>query len=515
MKLKAALKKFNFLKKFDYPDEVTVRIANSLLSILKGSDDILTSPLCDSMDNPYHFMEGWNKILISNAHKLNGPLSDLECSSLSKFGPRSQTVPWSQREQSIKVSWSNQDENHVPKFHHLDGPGYLLPISLDQAFTKMKQKTSASHPFMVKKEKASERLLADFDKYHKRRDPCALYTRSGENKKTRNIWGFPFADTLFDMMFYVPLMLHQRTLEWRASLVGPEEVADKITKIINYAMATSRIVYSVDFAGFDASVKYQYIIESFNYFKRCFSNEFESFITYMCERFYTIELVTPTGVLRGKHGVCSGSNFTNEVDSVVQAIIALTCKFISTTWMIIQGDDGVYTMFKDEINAFDAAFTYAGLKLEKSKSVIASNYAVFCQYLFHDDYRDVHGRINGIYPTCRAINRLLFPEKAMDFKGNGIKCKDYYGIRAITILENCKYHPLHEELVRYVMAHDSFKMDFSDEGLSAFSLMTNGTVKQPLPGENYQFGTNVSGIKGFKTYQLIRQILADEQPKSD
>lgn len=510
VKLKIALKKFNFLKTLNLSDEVIMKQADSLERMLKGDDTALFTPFGQSLDID-EFFRGWQEILLANTDKMNDPLIKLESNSMTKFGPRSRSVPWSEREQSIKTSWTCQDDEHIPVFKELTGPGHLLPINMDEAKKKMKMNTSAGLPFAAKKSKVKDKLYPEFDFYHSRKDPCVLFTRTGENWKTRNIWGFPFADTLYDMLFYVPLMLHQRTLPWRCVLISADEVACKITEIINYAMATGRIVYSIDFAGFDASVKWQYIKEAFRYFASCFVKVFEEYIIEIGERFYTISLVTPKGVLRGKHGVCSGSNFTNEVDSCVQAMIAFVSDFIDAYYTIIQGDDGVYSMFREELKEFNERFAYAGLKIEHTKSDVASDYATFCQFLYSSDYRDSKGIIEPIYSTFRAITRLVFPERFTDFETVSIECKDYYGIRAITILENCKNHPLHEELVRYVVANEKYKLQFSDNGLISYCALENKGAVETSNNENFTFGAKVAGIKRFKTYKLIQTILKEEE----
>lgn len=510
MKLKLAHKKFNFLKKLNLDDEAVMKFANSLERLNKGDDNVLLTPLGDSLD-PYDFLEGWQSILLANIDKLNDPLIKLESNSKTKFGPRSRALPYSEREQSIRCSWTNQDDKHIPKFKELVGPGYLIPIGMGKAKTKIKLSSSAGLPFVAKKSKVVDKLLSNFDSYHNRKDPCVLFTRTGENWKTRNIWGFPFADTFYDMLFYVPLLLHQRTLPWRSSLVGEYEVACKITEIIDFAISTGRIIYSIDFAGFDASVKWQYIREAFKYFASCFIKSFEEYIMAISERFYTISLVTPKGVLTGKHGVCSGSNFTNEVDSVVQAMIAFSNDFIMVCKTVIQGDDGVYTMFKEDIGKFNEKFAYAGLKIEHTKSDISSNYATFCQMLYSDDYRDENGVITPVYPSYRAITRLIFPERFTDFKTTGIETKDFYGIRGITILENCKHHPLHEELVRYVVSKEKYKLQFSDSGLISYCAIENKGAEESLQTENFMYGAKIAGIKRFKTYKLVQQIISEEK----
>lgn len=512
MKQKEALKKFSFLKKLDISDTILLSAANHLKRTIDGNPEVHLTPLAKSCD-PIEFLVDWDIIFNKeeNKAKMNSTLLDLELSNRSKFGPRSIAVPWAERSASLKQSFLNQDDNHVPKFFDLPGGSNLNAASIDYASEKVKNTTSAGFPFLCKKKKAKRDLLEKFDYYLDREDPCVLYTRTSEKKKTRNVWGYPFADTLWELVFYLPLLIQQKEKKYRAALVSPDCVAKRMTELILKARSSSRIIYSVDFTAFDTSVKYQYIIKAFEYFERCFAPQFASLIRQVGERFYTIGIVTPSGVLAGKHGVPSGSTFTNEVDSVVQIGIALTNDFINENDCQVQGDDGVYILPKECIRRFEESFNYAGLNLNVEKSNVSTEYASYCQNLYHIDYM-VDGFIGGIYPTYRAICRILFQERFVNFKKAGISGKDYYGIRCLSILENCKHHPLFEELVRFVLEREKFSLDISEDGLTTYCKAKELTAES-VSNLNHQYGSNVLGIREYAAYKMAVKIL--EETKTD
>jgi len=514
MKLKEALKKFNFLKKLDLPKNVLSSAANQLSKLLEGNSEVYPTPLAKSCE-PIEVLVDWDIIFEENASKMNSTLLDLEYSNRSKFGPRSIAVPWAERSASLKESFTNQNDDHVTKFFDLPGDGDLSPVSIEEAAERIRNDSSAGFPFLAKKGKVKQILLDNFEYYLERRDPCALYTRTAEKAKTRNVWGFPFADTLFEMMFYLPILTLQRTKYYRAALVHPDLVSERITELILKARASARIIYSVDFTAFDTSVLYQYIIKAFEYFARCFAPMFESLVHSVGERFYTIGIVSPLCVHRGKHGVPSGSTFTNEVDSVVQIGIALTNNFIKEDECQIQGDDGVYILSERDVQAFEESFQYAGLKLNKEKCSISPDYAIFCQNLYHIDYySEEEKRIGGIYSTYRAINRILFQERFVNFVKRKIKGKDYYGIRTLSILENCKYHPLFEELVRFVLKREKYSLEITDDGLTKYCSALAEDSSLAISG-GHQYGAYVSGIRNFESYKVAIKILAEENVSTD
>lgn len=508
-KLFAKIKKvYPFIFKLDVPDEHIPILANHLTMLKRGTSEAYVTPVATACD-PAEYALGWQNIFNANLHRMNSTLIDLELSNRSKFGPRSIAIPWADRNAGLRASWNNQDENHIPRFSYKPGSNKLNMIPFNNAIKEIQGTSSAGLPFLKKKGDAVSELVADFETYVNRKDPCMLYTRTAEKLKTRNVWGFPFADTVYELLFYVSLLAHQRTKFYRAALVSPEMVAQHITILIHNAKDLGYVLYSVDFAAFDASTKFQYIIKAFEYIKSCFFSRFHEALDDICERMYTIPVLTPSGVWTGKHGVPSGSTFTNEVDSIIQLGIASTCEFIDENQCVIQGDDGVYILSEENIPEFKAAFKYAGLKLEESKSVISSNHVIFCQNLYHADYEDSNNVINGIYPTWRAINRLVFHEKQINFKKEGITSQDFYGSRTISILENVKHHPLHEELVRYVLSKEKYSLEISEEGLARYcEIQKRG--RKTATSLNHQHGSQVRGLRNFVTYKLVKKILAEE-----
>lgn len=496
------------MKKLDLEEAVFLKAANHLERMKEGSDEVYLTPF-GKKGIPIELYVDWQFIVKANSHKLNSDLHELESSNADKFGPRSKSKTWDERLASFEQSYKTQNENNPSPFVQEPGDGTLSPVSFNEALAKSKLSSSAGLPFLTKKAKAIKALSEHFDEYLARKDAVMINTRTGEKGRTRNLWGYPFADTVFESMFSIPYQELERTFYWRAAIVSPDLVDQRITEIIDKAMATMRFIYSVDFAGFDVSIRYQYIIKAFNDIQTAFADEFHKYVDYICERFYTIKALTPRKLFVGKHAVPSGATLTLTINSGVQKGIALLNDFINILEAQIQGDDGVYIVPKDRIEDFENTWKRAGLILEKSKSKISHNSAVFCQRLYHDDYRDAKGFIGGIYPTYRALNRLIFQEKFVNFNVLGMSGKDYYAIRTLTILENCKYHPLFEELVRFVYAREKFHLDISEDGLQRY-INISKTDTNFISQVNSQYGSNVVGIRNFECYKLIQKIAAKE-----
>lgn len=510
MKLKHAEKKFKFIKDTDYSEDIKKKIFNNLIVTFdgrEGENDVKITPLGKACD-PVRFITAWNKIYESKRHLLNKPLQDLEQSQRSKFSPRSIQVPWAERKEGVKASFSNQSEKYDnPEFYEFDDPKDLTPLDLDRAVSNLKETKSSGLPFLTSKGKAIPEVLKDWKKNLARKDPAMLYTRTESNRKTRNVWGYPIADTILEAMFFQPWQNFERTLSYRAAMVHPDELAKAVTKIILKAKETGRVILSIDFAAFDASVRCQYILKAFDRISRCFPSQFKPTIDYIAGRFCSIAIITPDGILRGLHGVPSGSMWTNTIDSIIQLGIALTCAFLCTEYIQVQGDDGIYMLYRHEVDELYKTFERAGLNVSVDKSHVADDYAMFCQNLYHLDYIKPDGVIYGIYPVYRAICHLVYMESHTDFVKVDVSSKDYYGIRTVSILEHCKHHPLFEDLVRFVFAREKYKLDFTEDGLVKYSKFLN----LPVSGLNQQYGSNVTGIRNFETMKVIRKIIAEEE----
>lgn len=492
--------RFPFLGTLNLDQDVTDRLSEHLVRTSKGSDSVYITPLGKDKDIDKLLSE-FDKVFNDGRSQINSVLLELEMSNRSKFGPRSIAIPWTSRKESLESSFN------TPKIEGIIGQystkGNLRPLSMTKGLSLLKNNTNSGLPFYTRKGKVKNRVSDKFDSLLKRRDPCILFTRTQEQKKTRNVWGYPMADTLNEMLFYSPLLAYQKKLPYRSALISPEAVSQAITRLI-LERKGSEIIYSVDFSAYDTSVSPKLQNAAFNYIRSLFQPKFSPEIDYIEERFRSIGIVTPTGIMTGDHGVPSGSTFTNEVDSIVQVKISKTLPYITDESLQVQGDDGVYKLPKDKVDELSNTFESFGLTINRDKSYVSESYAVYLQNLFHIDYvKD--GKIGGIYPIYRALNRLIYQERWSDFEDFGISGKDYYSIRAISICENCKYHPLFKELVKFVVKHDKYSLDVSDQGIVNYVRMMNNTYGA---GEilRHQYGDDIKGIRSFETYKMIKEL---------
>lgn len=497
---------FPFLDNLNIDQNAKTKLSINLARTYSGSSDILITPMANE-HGANRILSDWDKVFQENKKFMNDTLYDMEMNQRSKFGPRSIALNWLDRKPMVLEYFENSNlsaQNLKSSPVTLQNVG-LRPISLSKAMGILKNSTNSGLPFNTRKSEVKERVLNRFQHYLDRLDPCILFTRTQEQKKTRTVWGYPIADSLNEMTYYSPILNFQRQLSWRSALRGPDEVNKNITKIILAAKSLGQVIVSIDFSAYDSSINPALISLAGEYCKSLFQPPFREGLDYITNRVINIGLVTPDGILNGPHGIPSGSTFTNEFDSIIQYLIASKSGVIEMGLFDIQGDDGVYVVMEDKVGSLFSTFKRYGLNVNEDKSYQSTDYCIYLQNLYHYDYLK-DGVIGGIYPTYRALCRICFQERWANFEEYGMKGSDYYAIRAITIMENCKFHPLFEDLVRLVLKYDKYRLQTSQMGIRQYiDMISSSSGTEGILINHYS--DDIRGINSFETVKLLKKLV--------
>jgi hypothetical protein len=492
----------SFLNSLNVEKTAKEKLSNLLGRTVVGDKTILRTPFLqdESQDSILDIFDRWYE---PQADNLTQELKDLEFLNRSKFGPRSIQKDWVERKDSVYDYFKVEEKPLELQQVQPLSQGRLRPYSPSNAIKLLKNNTSSGLPFMKRKGLVKDETISSFDSLLERNDPCVMFTRTQEAGKTRAVWGYPIADTLEEMCYYKPVLEYQRTLPWRSAIVSPDNVDDAITKLINKAQTTNMKLVSMDFSAYDASVTPQLQGYAFAYIKDLFQSS-ESFrIDRIAERFATIGLITPDGVLNGQHGVPSGSTFTNEVDSLAQYVIACNNEsLVDLETIQIQGDDQA-SLSEDPDKLF-AAFEKCGLEVNREKSYVSDKHVVYLQNLYSEDYRSDDGQIRGIYPLYRALGRLVFMERFNDFSEYDIEGKHFFAIRALSILENTRNHPMFEEFVKFVASKDKYGLKLTGNSINEYvRFIKDSAGNQEIM--KYRYGDELNGIRGFQSYRILSE----------
>jgi hypothetical protein len=442
---------------------------------------------------------------------LDSKLFEIEQANIAKFGPRSIAKPWLERKASLEEYFGKSEPEALdPKVY--SGNGHLRPYTFETVKRNHLINTSNSGlPILKKKSLVKENYSKEqwIDEllepgYNM---PCVLFTRTQEGGKTRNVWGYPLCATILEQMYFQPYLKYVESQRFnRSALRGPDFVDEAMTQLINAAKFQKSRIICVDFTAFDANVSTELIHRAVSTIASHFQYGADAWqdgdggsihaLQRVLSDLTSIGICTPDGLWYGNHGVPSGSTFTNSVDSLCQLFAAGLP--VDDRLCQVQGDDGVYTNIdKDEL--YDR-FNNAGFKINEEKSYVDDERAVYLQRFYSPMYRDRRGTYLGVYSIARAFNRIVFQERFQDFDSIDISGRDYYNLRTVSILENCKHHPKFQGFVTFVAKKMPDLLDWTASGLRSFAK----EVARRSGGLNNQYSDMVTGINNFETVRLLR-----------
>jgi len=194
-------------------------------------------------------------------------------------------------------------------------------------------------------------------------EPCLAFARTQKNEKTRLVWGFPYSMTAIEGLFARPLIDKYLKLD-TAMAFG------KSTGNLGCHLRTSsyrkQYCYATDMSSFDSSIGSQLIKMAFKILSSWFNLNQDIKIAdgttipakdvwyKMVHYFIHTPIVMPDGnIYKGKrHGVPSGSYFTQMIDSVVNVIIVGTIShrfnlFVDKQDIMVLGDDVIFWSNRD------------------------------------------------------------------------------------------------------------------------------------------------------------------------
>nr|UAW00677.1 MAG: RNA-dependent RNA polymerase [Porcine picobirnavirus] len=485
-----------FYKYFDLPNP---GLRSYFDGVVKGNSEIYHSPWIKSESNEgilrdlKRIMQEWMPHLKTLAKEWPS-LYEFEEDLAAKVGPMSVKKPLKERMDDIEAYYDGillpaepvaetAIQKTIYKFRKAKG---LRLRSQERTADLMKKSTNSGAPYFLKRrqvvgktlpcELASEgrlqvlhHCLSDEEKFN----VCAILGWRGqeggpkpEDVKQRVVFMFPFAVNILELQVYQPLIEVFQRFNYVPAWVSMDEVDRSITRLFD-TKGHDDVVICTDFSKFDQHFNgvMQDAAKSILSGILTPSHESKEWLKNVFPVKYNIPLAYDWSCVRtGKHGMGSGSGGTNADETLAHTALQIEAATqhgseLNPNSMCL-GDDGVLTYPGITVEDVVQSYTSHGLEMNPDKQYVSKHDCVYLRRWHHQNYR-VDGVCVGVYSTARALGRLCMQERFYDPEDWGPKM---VALRELSIIENCKNHPLFEEFADFCMKRDKFRLGLDIPG---------------------------------------------------
>nr|USE07959.1 MAG: putative RNA-dependent RNA polymerase [Picobirnavirus sp.] len=329
------------------------------------------------------------------------------------------------------------------------------------------------------------------------------------NQKTRLVWMFPMSANLVEGSFFQPLQSILMKSVYAKQFLAPWSGFEAVRDVVTSEYREGNFVAASDFSATDAHFQLATSMEVFDVISQCFQPRFRSALEESIRYMHEIPLVvSSTTKLVGEHGVSSGSNWTNFIETIFDWILA--------EYVFLENGhySGLYAIGDDMSwcsAAYDEKFSdllaeiglTVGQEIKAEKTTNDRDKVKSLQRLFQRDYVRPDGKLRAVYSTIRALKSLVYPER---FHSPKVWSKDMEAIRDFMILENCVDHPLFEQFCRFVSAGDPHLKEFANYSKEKQDQLYRQSKLVPGLNATYNQEKRDSSLSEFASVRFIRNL---------
>nr|QXV86679.1 MAG: RNA-dependent RNA-polymerase [Picobirnavirus sp.] len=477
---------------------------NSLLSYLgnvkKGQSNIYDTPFAKG-ESTKNLLGEWRKVLVSIQDKWPS-LIEFEDDLAKKVGPLSVQLPLDERMDDIESYYEDIHLSSAPideqaikavirEFASIRG---LRMRSDKRTVDLMKKSTNSGCPYFTKRRyvvketvpitsfgfeyDGEEPLIPVVGSNYKDPTPMAAVVGwrgqeggpSKEDVKQRVIWMFPFALNIAELQVYQPLIEAVQKQNLVPAWVSMESVDRTITKLFD-TKSSDDLVVCTDFSRFDQHFNAHMQSCAKTILSKILAKGHLPWLGTIFPMKYNIPIVIgahrrpdEVELLIGPHGMASGSGGTNADETLAHRALQYEAAIRSGERLNPNsqclGDDGILSYPGITVEDVVKAYERHGQECNLSKQYASTQDCVYLRRWHHQDYR-IDGVCAGVYSTMRALGRLRYLERFMDPE---IWDEKMVALRQLSIIENCKFHPLKEQFVEFCMKRDKYRLGIDIPG---------------------------------------------------
>nr|UDL14589.1 MAG: putative RNA-dependent RNA polymerase [Picobirnavirus sp.] len=524
-------------------------------NVWKGQPNVYVAPFAKG-DTMEEILQDWNGTLVSIQTKWPS-LYDFENDLAKKVGPMSVQKPLGERSDDIDHYYEDIllpqtpiDESAVNQvIREFSKLGSLRLRSQKETVEKMKKSTNSGSPYFTKRRNVvpdtvpsqvypyfqredEDVLVNNFDDYISVRQrlphsnhlqaPAVIGWRGQEggpdadDVKQRVVWMFPFAVNVAELQVYQPLIEKAQRYNLVPAWVSMESVDKRVTALFD-TKGRDDLVVCTDFSKFD------------QHFNNCMQDAAKSVLTallaggkvaqgwltdvFHCK--YLIPLAVGTlsnnVLLRtGHHGMASGSGGTNVDETLTHRALQYEAAMRNGSTLNPNsqclGDDGILSYPGITVEDVVEAYQSHGQVCNPDKQYASTQDCVYLRRWHHVNYRE-DGVCVGVYSTNRALGRLRYLERFMNPE---YWSPEMVALRQLSIIENCKYHPLFEQFVRFCMKRDSYRLGIDIPGfldnITRLAIEATDHMQDFLGYTKTLQGEGPEGIENWRVVKYLKSV---------
>jgi hypothetical protein len=502
---------------------------------------------------PDEILHQWQEKLEQLEHGSNfeQEVFQFDSAQLQKWGPQGQVAPIDDLLKDIVYpsfdvadvpsAFSSEEwkkaKRAVTRALHSAGCRGLAPVPYSRAIDDMRARdtleSNSGWPLFTRRSKPEvvKQSIQDAEDGQWKTYPAIALFRN-YNQKTRLVWMFPMSANLVEASFFQPLqsILMKSTLA--QSFLAPWTGFEQVRKLISEAYAANGSVAASDFSSTDAHFRLSTSMEVCDVLEQCFQPRYRDALRESMTYMHTIPLIVgPDSKIEGEHGVSSGSNWTNFVETIFDMLLAVYVYYkeggedsFKITTRLVSGDltpesqyKGLYAIGDDmswvvSKSHFDDAFSdrleaygeSVGQQIKAEKTTNYPDKVKTLQRLFQAGYfQDGSNLLRGVYPTIRALKSLVYPERSHKKR---LWSKDMNAVRAFMILENCVDHPLFHEFCEFVLDGDPYLREFARKTRGEQDRILRQSKLVPGLNPTYNQERRDSSLSEFASIKYIREL---------
>lgn len=470
-----------------------------LSGLLKGRSATPQSSLYNiegktEMLEPDEILSRWQEVLASlqKGSDYEQEVFQFDSAQLQKWGPQGQIAPIGELlEDVVYPSFKSTDrpvgfssdswkaaKRYTVRWLHSCGCRGLSPVPYHRVVDDMRARdtleSNSGWPLFTRRnnpEVVAQSIQEAEDGRWKTYPAIALFRNY--NQKTRLVWMYPMSVNLVEGSFFQPLQSILMKSNAATQFLAPWTGFEEVRKRVSAAYDSSECVAASDFSATDAHFKLDTTLEVIDVLEQCFQPRYRAALRDSMTYMHSIPLIiSPDSELVGEHGVSSGSNWTNFVETIFDRILSIyvtieEAKLAGYSYtsrpkqrfyygLYAIGDDMSWSVGQSHYDAefskrLEAYGESVGQEVRADKTTNDPDKVKSLQRLFQRGYLRDDGLLRAVYPTIRALKSLVYPERSHKKK---LWSKDMAAVRAFMILENCVDHPLFEQFCKFVSDGD-------------------------------------------------------------